>query len=227
MRHLWAICAVILVIAVAGNAASSDESATPLSNEQLYVMMYIDQGRSYGYQTMMARIQLDTVRAELERDQKILQRNLELYEKNVIPLIELEIAQLKDAWNRTQLNVAEKSLDYVSAEYAAMTQMARHFGGQAMTVEDLYATFRRGWEAGCDKGPDEVIAHRAWAAYAEKSLERARQLNARGSLPDSAVLEKEAQLAIAQSNYTNREAGLEKCRTVLFPSLDDIKAING
>jgi len=227
LRHLWAICAVILVIAVAGNAASSDESATPLSNEQLYVMMYIDQGRSYGYQTMMARIQLDTVRAELERDQKILQRNLELYEKNVIPLIELEIAQLKDAWNRKQLIVAEKSLDYVSAEYAAMTQMARHFGGQAMTVEDLYATFRRGWEAGCDKGPDEVIAHRAWAAYAEKSLERARQLNARGSLPDSAVLQKEAQLAIAQSNYTNREAGLEKCRTVLFPSLDDIKAING
>ena len=218
---------MILVIAVAGNAASSDESATPLSNEQLYVMMYIDQGRSYGYQTMMARIQLDTVRAELERDQKILQRNLELYEKNVIPLIELEIAQLKDAWNRKQLIVAEKSLDYVSAEYAAMTQMARHFGGQAMTVEDLYATFRRGWEAGCDKGPDEVIAHRAWAAYAEKSLERARQLNARGSLPDSAVLQKEAQLAIAQSNYTNREAGLEKCRTVLFPSLDDIKAING
>jgi hypothetical protein len=174
---------------------------------------------------MMARIQLDTIKAQLVRDQKILAQNEELYEKNAIPLIELEISQLKDAWNRKQLIVAEKSLDYVSAEYEAMTQMARFFGGESVTAEELYGTFRRGWDAGCAKGPDEVVAHKAWAAYAEKALERARQLNSRGSMPLSTVLERETELEIARSNYRNRYAGLEKCRKVLFPSLGDIKAV--
>jgi hypothetical protein len=205
--------------------AAADEPATPLSDEQVYVMMFVDQGRSYGYQTMMARIQLDRVKAELDRDKAILEEKTKLYAKNVVPLIELEIAQLKDAWNRKQLIVAEKSLDYMSAEYAAMTEMAQHFAGVPIPLESLYATFRRGWEAGCDKGPDEVVAMKAWADYAEKSLERARQLHSRGNLAFSEVLEHEAQLEIAQSNHRNREAGLEKCRTVLFPSLEQIRAI--
>ncbi|NBB70731.1 MAG: hypothetical protein GVY33_10490 [Alphaproteobacteria bacterium] len=60
---------------------------------------------------------------------------------------------------------------------------------------------------------------------AAKSLERARQLNAEGNAPDSVVLEREARLAIARSNHADRQAGLEKCRTVLFPGLDQIMAI--
>lgn len=219
------IAIAALVAVIVWQPVQAQESGAPLTDEQVYVMMFVDQGRSYGYQTMMARIQLDTVRAQLARDAAILAQNEELYEKDAIPLIELEIAQLKDAWNRKQLIVAEKSLDYVSAEYAAMAQMARHFGGDPMTVEDLYASFRRGWEAGCDKGPDEVVAMKAWADYAEKALERARQLNSRGSLPLSTVLEREAELEIAWSNYRNREAGLEKCRKLLFPSLEDVMAI--
>ena len=121
--------------------------------------------------------------------------------------------------------VAEKSLAYVGAEYAAMGQMAQHFAGVRVSVEDVYASFRRGWDAGCEKGPDEVGAMKAWADYIEKSLARARQLNSRGTLSSSAVLEKEADLKIARSNYENREAGLEKCRSVLSPSLEEIMAV--
>lgn len=220
------IRAVMIASLLAGaSPALSQDAGAPISDAQVNVLMFVDQGRSYGFQTMMARIQLDTVRAQLERDSATLERNLELYEKNAIPLIELEVSQLKDAWNREQLVVAEKSLDYVDAEYTAMTEMARHFGGVPVSVEGLYTTFRRGWEAGCEKGPHEVIAMKAWADYAEKALERARQLNSRGNLPLSEVLEKEADLKIARSNYKNREAGLDRCRTTLFPSLEQIMAI--
>lgn len=225
MRTLRAAMVAALLAALAWQPALSEETGTPISDEQVYVLMFVEQGRSYGYQTMMARIQLDSVNAELQRDQAILEQNEALYEKNAIPLIELQISQLKDAWNRKQLIVAEKSLAYVSAEYAAMTEMAKHFAGIPITVESLYTVFRRGWEAGCDKGPDEVVAMKAWADYLEKSLERARQLHSRGNMPLSTVLEREAELEIARSNYRNREAGLEKCRTVLFPSLEDIQAI--
>jgi hypothetical protein len=217
--------AALLLALLAVQPSLADDAATPLGNEQLSVLMLVHQGRAYGYQTMMARIHLDTVTAELARDRAILQQNEDLYQKNAIALIDLEISQLKDAWNRKQLVVAEKSLDFVSAQYEAMRQMAEHFAGAEVSLETLYATFRRGWEAGCDKGPDEVVAMKAWVDYAAKSLERARQLNAEGNAPDSVVLEREAELAIARSNYENRQAGLEKCRTVLFPGLDQIVAI--
>jgi hypothetical protein len=65
--------------------------------------------------------------------------------------------------------VAEKNLEDISAQFDAVREMARHFAGVQIPVDTLYADFRRGWEAGCDKGPDEVIAMEAWAAYAEKS----------------------------------------------------------
>jgi hypothetical protein len=201
------------------------DEKTPMNDRQLSVMMFVDYGRSYGYQTMMARIHVDTVKAELERDQKILEQKEELLRKRAIPPIELEVAQLKDAWNRKQLIVAEKSLEYISAEYAAMTQMAQHFGGLDIPVEKLYATFRRGWDAGCEKGPDEVEAMKAWAAFSEKALERARQLNSQGDEPLASVFQKEANLKIAQSNYENRLAGLDKCRKTLFPSLEEILAV--
>lgn len=210
---------------VPGQFLMADNGAKPLSHEQLSVLMFVDQGRSYGYQTMMARIHLETVKAELERDAALLERNEELYRKNSIRLIELEISRLKDAWNRKQLIVVEKNLDFVSAEYDAMTLAARHFGGEVVSTERLYEAFRRGWEAGCDKGPDEVAAMQAWVDFSAKSLESARQLNARNVEPYATVLEREAQFKIAQSNYQNRLAGLDRCRQVLFPSLEDILTI--
>ena len=218
-----ALMAVVFAVGAAPPAAS-EETGTPMSSEQLLLMMFVDQGRSYGYQRMLAGIQLDTVKAELKRDQAILAQKQALHGRNAIPLIELEVSQLKDAWNRKQLIVAQKNLDAISAQFSAITEMAQHFAGVPITVETLYASFRRGWDAGCDKGPDEVIAMQAWAAYAEKSLERARQLHGRGSLPLSTVLEREAQLSIARSNHENREARLERCRAVLFPDLEEIIA---
>lgn len=220
------LCATTLAaLLVAGQPAVSQEAEAPITNEQLAVLMFVDQGRAYGFQRMLARIHLDTVQAELDRDRAILEQNEELYERNAIPLIELEVSQLKDAWNRKQLIVAEKSLEAVSAQFDAILEMARHFGGTPVPAETLYGAFRRGWDAGCDKGPDEVAAMQAWAAYAEKSLERARQLNARGSLSLNALLDREAQLRIARSNFENRQARLDRCRTALFPSLEEITAI--
>lgn len=220
-RTLLGLALSALAFALPVSAAAQGTTAT---NDQVLRLYFTDSGRSFGYQVMMARIQLDTLTAELERDKSMLQRNEELYAKSAISLLDLQVSQLKDAWNRKQLIVAEKNLVYLSAEYEAMTKMAEHFAGGKITVEDLYAVFRRGWDAGCDKGPDEVVAHQAWVAFAEKSLERARQLNERGGLPDSEVLERETQLAIARTNYQNRLGGLDRCRTTLFPSLDEIMA---
>jgi hypothetical protein len=221
LNRPWHLIAVLVALTCAFPTAPRAEG-TPLSTDQALMLFFTDSGRSYGYQVMMARIQVDTIKAELARDEALLRRNEELHARNAIALIDLQISQLKDAWNRKQLIVAEKNLVYLSAEYEAMTRLAQHFAGARVAVEELYASFRRGWDAGCDKGPDEVVAYRAWAAYAEKSLERARQLNGRGSLPDSEVLKREAQLAIAQTNFQNRQAGLDRCRQVLFPSLDDV-----
>jgi hypothetical protein len=221
----WTFLTAALAALVMGLAPAAWAQGTGISSDQLLMLYFTDSGRSFGYQVMLARIQVDTVEADLDRDEQILRQNMDLYARNAIPLIDLEIAQLKDTWNRKQLIVAEKSLAYVSAEYEAMSKMAQHFAGQGLSVEDLYAVFLRGWEAGCAKGPDEVVAHKAWAAFAEKALERARQLNERGSVPDSEVLAREAELAIARSNYQNREAGLDRCRKVLFPTLDEVLAL--
>lgn len=220
-RALHGVAAVVLALAA---PACLKAEGVPVTSDQVMMMYFTDSGRSFGYQVMMARIQIDTVTAELERDAAILKRNEELFSRSAISRLDLEISQLKDAWNRKQLIVAEKNLVYLSAEYEAMSRMAEHFSGGTVTVEDLYAVFRRGWDAGCDKGPDEVVAHQAWAAFAEKSLERARQLNERGGVPDSEVLEREAQLAIARSNFQNRQAGLDRCKAVLFPSLEQVMA---
>ena len=45
---------------------------------------------------MLAAIQVDVVKAQIERDQALLKQKEELYRKKAIPLIELEIARLKD-----------------------------------------------------------------------------------------------------------------------------------
>lgn len=203
---------------------ASDENA-PASDRQLSVLMFVDYGRSYGYQTMMALINIDTIKAELARDQALLKQKEELFRKKAIPPIVLEIARLKDNWNRKQLIVAEKSLTSIAAQYEAMKEMAKHFAGVQVPVESLYRIFRRGWEAGCEKGPDELEAMKAWAAFSEKSLERARELNRQGNESLPSLLEKEARLKIAKSNYEQRQARLDRCRTVLFPSLKDVLAI--
>ena len=207
-------------------AAPAAAQETPVNNNQIAVLMMVDYGCSYGYQTMMARIQLDTDRAELERDRTVLRQKEELYRNKRIPLVELEVAQLKEEWNRRQLIVSEKSLAYVSAEYEAMIQLASHFGGgKLVSAETLYATFRRGWDAGCDKGPDEVAAMKARMDFLAKSLDRARQLLARQNESYTSVLEKETQLKIATADHDHRAAGLDKCRNVLFPSMADILAV--
>jgi hypothetical protein len=217
--------AVVLFIALSVQPAQAQESQTPVTSEQLFLMLFVDQGRTIGYQRMLAGIQLDTVRAELERDAAILERNRELYEKNAIRRIELEIAQLKDAWNRKQLIVAEKSAETIGAQFSAITRIARSFAGEPIPVGELFAAYRQSWEAGCDKGPDEVAAMAAWVAYAETSLARARQLHGRGSLPLSTLLERETQVKIARANHNARAARLDRCRAVLFPSLEDITAV--
>jgi len=225
MRPVQIIAAAVLALGMSGQPGAAADPSELVTDDQLAVLLFVDQGRSFGYQTMMARIQLAKVKAELDRDRAILERNRELYDKGGLPQIELEISQLKDVWNRKQLVVAEKSLAFVAAEYEVMRLAAQHFGGEGVSVQTIYDTFLRGWEAGCEKGPDEVEAMKAWAEYAAKSLERAQQVHARGSLPLTDVLERRAQLAIAQPNYANRKAGLGKCRTVLFPGLEDILAI--
>jgi hypothetical protein len=195
------------------------------NNHQMAVMLLVDYGRSYGYQTMMAKIQLERDRAEFERDSKLLLQKEELYRRKAIPLIELEIARLKDTWNRAQLVVAEKSLMFVQAEYEATVQLARHFGGVPVTVEALYATFRRGWEAGCEKGPDEVAAAKAREDFLIKVVDRAEGLYRQRNVSASSLLEKRAQLEIARSEYRHRAESVGKCRALLFPSLEDILAI--
>jgi len=225
LRKLLRAVLLASFIALPGHTVATEEAGTPVSSEQLFLMMFVDQGRTIGYQRLLAGIHLDTVKAELDRDRAILEQNQNLYDRNAIPLIELEVSQLKDAWNRKQLIVAEKNLEALDAQFSAITQIARSSAGEPIPVEDLYAAYRASWDAGCDKGPDEVVAMQAWAAYAEKSLERARQLNSRGTLPLSAVLEREAQLEIARSNAESREARLDRCRAVLFPSLDEVLSI--
>ena len=225
MRALTPVLASCLLALFLSQPSLADDDKTAVTDRQLSVMMFVDYGRSYGYQTMMASIQVDSVKAELERDEKILQQKEELFRRKAIAPIELEIAKLKDIWNRKQLIVAEKSLATVAAQYEAMKKMARHFGGVDVPVADLYAIFRRAWDAGCEKGPDEVVAMKAWADYSIKALERARELNRQGNESLASVLAKEAQAKIAQSNYEQRQSRLDRCRDVLFPSLDDIRAI--
>lgn len=225
MRAIGSVLAGYLIALLFSPQSLAKDDKAPVTDRQIAVMMFVDYGRSYGYQTMMASIQVSAVKAELERDEKLLRQKEELFRKKAIPPIELEIAQLKDIWNRKQLIVAEKSLATVAAQYEAMKKMAQHFGGVDTPVADLYATFRRAWDAGCEKGPDEVVAMKAWADYSTKALERARELNSQGDESLASVLAKEAQAKIAQSNYQQRESRLDRCRQVLFPSLDDILAV--
>lgn len=207
------------------NEAPPKDDQTPVTDRQLAVMMYVDYGRSYGYQSMLARIQVDSIKAELDRDRQIAKQNETLLSQNAVSRNEYEISRLKVVWGEKQLIVAEKNLVAINAQYEAMKKMAQHFAGVTVPRDELYSLFRRGWDAGCDKGPDEVDAMKAWVDYSRKSLERARELNRQGSEPLASVLEKEADLKIAESNYQNRLAGLDRCREVFFPSREEIKAV--
>jgi hypothetical protein len=224
MRLAAAVMSATLGIAPASLAQNVD-AAKPVSDRQVAVMMFVDYGRSYGYQSMVAAIQIDVVKAQIARDQALLTQKEELYRKKVIPFIELDIARLKNLWNRKQLVVAEKSLATVSAQYEAMADMARHFGGVDVPANALYATFRRAWDAGCEKGPDELEAMQAWAQFASRSAERARQLNRLGRETASSLLEKQMQWHVARANYEHRASRLDRCRAVLFPALEEILAV--
>ena len=220
------VCILALVLCgmtTAVRAQATNQSIA--SNNQIAVMLLVDYARSYGYQSMMAKIQIDRDRAQFERDAKLLKQKEELHLRKSIPLIELEIAQLKDTWNRAQLVVSEKSLAFVQAEYQAMVQLAKHFGGVPISIEALYATFRKGWDAGCDKGPDEVAATKARFEFMKKVVDRSRQLYRQRTETLSRVLEKETQLEVARSEYDNRAGSLDVCRKLLFPSLQDVHAI--
>ena len=67
-RHL---IAVVTAFALALPLSARAEG-TPVSNDQLLMLYFTDSGRSFGYQVMMARIQLDTVKAQLARDVALL-----------------------------------------------------------------------------------------------------------------------------------------------------------
>jgi hypothetical protein len=206
-------------------ADTTSDDKTPVTDRQLSVMMFVDYGRSYGYQSMLAQIQIDTIKAELERDRQIAGQMEKLLTKDAISQIEYEIAQLKVIWGEKQLKVAEKNLVAVGSQYEAMKKMAKHFAGVEVPRDELYEVYRKGWEAGCDKGPDEVDAMKAWVDFCEKSLQRSRALNLQGNESLTSLLEKEAQLKIAEANYQSRKSRLNMCREILFPSLEDIKSV--
>ena len=170
-----------------GAVASAQEGAN-VTNNQIAVMMLVDYGRNYGYQVMMSRIQQGRDKAQFDKDAALLKQKRALYARKSIPLVELEIAELKDAWNRAQLVVSEKNLAVVQAEYQATVKLAEHFGRQPITAEDLYATFRKGWDAGCEKGPDEVAAAKARVDFMRKLVARSdqlyRQRNESGDIAD-------------------------------------------
>lgn len=220
---IFALCFTQSAFSQKADTAPDDK--TPVTDRQLSVMMFVDYGRSYGYQSMLAQIQIETLKAELERDRQIAGQMEKLLTKDAISQIELEIAQLKVIWGEKQLKVAEKNLVAVGSQYEAMKKMAKHFAGVEVPRDELYEVFRKGWQAGCDKGPDEVEAMKAWADFCEKSLQRARALHQQGNESLTSVLEKEAQLKIAEANYQNRKSRLNLCRETLFPSLEEIKSI--
>jgi hypothetical protein len=107
---------------------------TPLTTDQALMLYFTDSGRSFGYQVMIARIQVETVQAEIARDAALLARNEELHRSKSVPLIDLEVARLRDAWNRKHLVVAEKNLEFLMAEYEAMIQPAGRSCGSALNL---------------------------------------------------------------------------------------------
>lgn len=222
---MLAAAALCVLVATSTARAQEQDGGKPVSDRQVAVMMFVDYGRSYGYQTMLASIQIDVAKAQIERDRALLKQKEELYRRKAVPLIEVEIARLKDLWNRKQLVVAEKSLATVAAQYEAMREMAKHFGGVDVSTDALYSTFRRAWDAGCEKGPDEVEAMKAWADFSAKSAERARQLHRRGTESLASLLDKQMQQEIARSNYEQRASRLDRCRAVLFPDLREIEDV--
>lgn len=204
---------------------TNSEDKTSVTDRQLSVMMSVDYGRTYGYQGKLWQIQIDTTKAELERDRQIAVQMENVSKKEAVSQIESEIAQLKVIWGEKQLIVAEENLVAVSSQFEAMKRMAKHFSGVEVPRDEVYEVFRMGWEAGCDKGPDEVDAMKAWVDFSEKSLQLSRVLHQQGNESLKSVLEKEAQLKIAETNYQSRKSRLDMCRKILFPSLEDIKSI--
>ncbi len=97
MRLAIAAAVALGAVGLASLAAAQGQDVTKLvSDRQVTVMMFVDYGRSFGYQTMLAGIQIDVVKAQIERDQGLLKQKEEIYRRKVIPLVELEIARIND-----------------------------------------------------------------------------------------------------------------------------------
>jgi len=128
----WVLrAACVALAALAGASVSAEEGAgTRVTDSQVFMMMFADQGRSVGYQSMLSAIQLETVQAQLKRDRALLERNLELYDREAISLLDLEIAQLKDAWSQLLLVVARKNLETIAAQVSALTLIGDPFAGK-------------------------------------------------------------------------------------------------
>ena len=216
----------IAFIALAATAppatqALADE-AKLLNDRQVFTLMLIDQGRTLARQELLAQIQLDNVRAELERDRTMLQHKEDKFRHKEISQTEIDIARLKDEWNRRQLFVAEKNVAYFSAERAASSRIAGYFSGAQTSTVDLYAEFRRAWEAACEQAPDELAAIKAKRDYLERSVERSRDLFMQKTESYEVLIEKEAILQSTRADYSNRLGRLDQCRSTHYPSLEQI-----
>ena len=70
-----------------------------------------------------------------------------------------------------------------------------------------------------------LAAAKARLDFMQKVVARADQLYHQRNETAASLIEKQTQLAIAETEYATRSAKLDSCRTLLFPSLEDVKAI--
>src|SRR6478752_1901801 len=82
MRMALAAAVALAAVSFSSSASGvSQDAAKPVSDRQVAVMMFVDYGRSFGYQTMLATIQIDVVKAQIARDLGLLKQKEELYRK--------------------------------------------------------------------------------------------------------------------------------------------------
>lgn len=195
------------------------------SDRQIAVLMLTQYARAYGHQVTWANLQLERARARVISDEQVLKQKQELVRRKADQPIELEIAELTIAWSRAQLAAAEKTFANVQAEYDAWVRVARHYGGNPTTTESLYAIFRQSWDAGCQRLSLEVSVAKALVDLIEKTIVRARDTNMQKIESLNSMMQREADLGVAKADYEYRVASLDRCRTLMPPSLEDLQAI--
>jgi hypothetical protein len=220
---MTSLAAVVFAVIAAWSLPAAAQNTA--SDRQIAVLMLAHYARAYGHQVTWANIQLERARARVIRDEQVLKQKQELVRRKADQPIELEIAELTIAWSRAQLAAAEKILANEQAEYDALVQVAKHYGGNPTTTESLYAIFRRGWDSGCQRLPLEVTAAKALVDLIEKTVVRARETHAQKIESLNSMMQREADLGVAKADYEYRAASLDRCRTLLLPSLEDLLAI--